>query len=191
MDSPQPWHRRFPSLPTLCPIVKTVENSYTPVNSKNRSEITTNHTFEIKTMTLLEQQLHKTCDHHRIDLVYAFGSRACEIREFLCGRGEIDNENSSDVDMGVKSSPKRKAMSVREKVEMAAEIEDLLGVGRVDLVILSEADPFLSANIVRGERIFCRDPYAADEYELYILRRAGDLAPLEKERLSLIFDSVR
>jgi len=71
------------------------------------------------------------------------------------------------------------------------EIEDLLGVGRVDLVILSEADPFLSANIVRGERIFCRDPYAADEYELYILRRAGDLAPLEKERLSLIFDSVR
>jgi hypothetical protein len=93
--------------------------------------------------------------------------------------------------MGVKSSPKRKAMSVREKVEMAAEIEDLLGVGRVDLVILSEADPSLSANIVRGERIFCRDPYAADEYELYILRRAGDLAPLEKERLSLIFDSVR
>jgi predicted nucleotidyltransferase len=191
MDSPQPWHRRFPSLPTLFPFVKTVENSYTPVNSKNRSEITTNHTFESNTMALLEQQLHKTCDHHRIDLVYAFGSRACEIREFICGRGEIDNENSSDVDMGVKSSPKRKAMSVREKVEMAAEIEDLLGVGRVDLVILSEADPFLSANIVRGERIFCRDPYAADEYELYILRRAGDLAPLEKERLSLIFDSVR
>jgi predicted nucleotidyltransferase len=142
-------------------------------------------------MALPEQQLHKICDHHRIDLVYAYGSRACEIRDFLYGRGVIDNENPSDVDMGVKSSPKRKAMSVREKVEMAAKIEDLLGVGRVDLVFLSEADPFLSANIVRGERIFFRDPYAADEYELYILRRAGDLAPLEKERLSLIFDSVR
>jgi hypothetical protein len=49
----------------------------------------------------------------------------------------------------------------------------------------------LSTNIVRGERIFCRDPYAADEYELYILRRAGDLAPFEKDRLSLIFANVR
>ena len=82
-------------------------------------------------------------------------------------------------------------MTVREKVEMAGAMEDLLGVGRVDLVILSEADPFLSANIVRGERIFCRDSYAADEYELYILRRAGDLAPLEMERLSLIFSNAR
>jgi predicted nucleotidyltransferase len=176
----------------LHPIVKVTEYGYTPSTQlKPGPVVSANSALESNTMDLLKQQLHKTCDHHRIDLVYAFGSRACEIREFICGRGEIDNENSSDVDMGVKSSPKRKAMSVREKVEMAAEIEDLLGVGRVDLVILSEADPFLSANIVRGERIFCRDPYAADEYELYILRRAGDLAPLEKERLSLIFDSVR
>ncbi|MCG6534496.1 MAG: nucleotidyltransferase domain-containing protein, partial [Syntrophales bacterium LBB04] len=80
---------------------------------------------------------------------------------------------------------------VREKVGRAGQTEDLRGVGRVDLVILSEADPFLSANIVRGERLFCRDTYAADEYELYILRRAGDLAPLEMERLSLIFANAR
>ena len=154
---------------------------------KTGPEISANRALESNTMALLEQQLHEICDHHRIDLVYAFGSRACEVREFLCGLGQIDKGNSSDVDMGVKTSPKLRAMSVREKVEMATEVEDLLGVGRVDLVILSEADPFLSANIVRGERIFYRDPYAADEYELYILRRAGDLAPLEKERLSLIF----
>jgi len=142
-------------------------------------------------MASLEKQLRKICDHHRIDLVYAFGSRACEVREFLRNLGPIDKSTASDVDIGVKPSPKHKAMSVREKVEMAAEIEDLLGVGRVDLVLLSEADPFLSANIVRGERLFCRDPYAADEYELYILRRAGDLAPLEKERLGLIFTKKR
>ena len=135
--------------------------------------------------------MHEICDRHHIDLVYAFGSRACEVREFLCNIRPIDKSTSSDVDIGVKTSPKRRAMSVREKVEMAAEIEDLLGVGRVDLVILAEADPFLSANIVRGERVYCRDPYAADEYELYILRRAGDLAPLELERLSLIFANAR
>jgi len=176
----------------LHPIVKATEYGYTPSTQlKPGLETSANRALESNTMALLEQQLHEICDRHRIELVYAFGSRACEVREALYGLGQIDKGSSSDVDMGVKTSPKFRAMSVREKVEMAAEVEDLLGVGRVDLVILSEADPFLSANIVRGERIFCRDPYAADEYELYILRRAGDLAPLEKERLSLIFANVR
>jgi hypothetical protein len=53
-------------------------------------------------------------------------------------------------------------------------------------VFLREADPFLAANTVRGERLYARDAYAADEYDLYVLRRAGDLAPLERERMALI-----
>jgi hypothetical protein len=65
-------------------------------------------------------------------------------------------------------------------------LEDFLGVSRVDLVSLPEADPFLAANIIRGERLCARDTYLADEYDLYILRRAGDLAPLERERMALI-----
>jgi hypothetical protein len=65
-------------------------------------------------------------------------------------------------------------------------LEDLFNVERVDLVCLPETDPFLAANIVRGERSYGRDEYEADEYDLYILRRAGDLAPLERERMALI-----
>ena len=65
-------------------------------------------------------------------------------------------------------------------------LEDLFSVNRVDLVSLPEADPFLAANIIRGERIFSKDTYLADEYDLYILRRAGDLIPLERERIDLI-----
>ena len=135
----------------------------------------------------LQEELCEICDRHDIDLVYAFGSRAGEVRASLYGIGKMDKSTKADVDIGIKPSPKRRAMSVREKVEIALEIENLLGVERVDLVILSEADPFLAANIVRGERIFANDAYAADEYELYILRRAGDLAPLERERLSMVF----
>jgi predicted nucleotidyltransferase len=135
----------------------------------------------------VRQQLRKICDRHLLDLVYAFGSRASEVRGFVYGIGKMDKGTTSDVDIGVKASRKRGAMSVREKVELAAKMEDLLGLGRVDLVILSEADPFLAANIVRGERIFASDSYVADEYELYILRRAGDLAPLERERLRMVF----
>ena len=66
------------------------------------------------------------------------------------------------------------------------ELEDLLDVDRVDLVIISEVDPFVAANIVRGERIYCEDEYMADEYDLYILRRAGDFIHLERERMALV-----
>ena len=58
----------------------------------------------------------------------------------------------------------------------------------MDLIIILEADPFLAANIIRGERIYCRDEYEADEYDLYILRRAGDLIPFERERIALIME---
>jgi predicted nucleotidyltransferase len=148
--------------------------------------MTVKRTLRSNMISMLDQ-LREICDRYRIDLVYSFGSRTCEVRDFLNGLGELDKSIPSDVDIGVRVSPGHGAMSVREKVQLATEMEELLGVGRVDLVILSEADPFLSANVVRGERIFCRDPYLADEYELYILRRAGDLAPLELERLSMIF----
>ena len=56
-------------------------------------------------------------------------------------------------------------------------LEDLFSVNRVDVVVISEVDAFLAANIIR-----------ADEYDLYILRKAGHLAPLERERISLIME---
>jgi hypothetical protein len=59
-------------------------------------------------------------------------------------------------------------------------------LGAVDLVFLSEANPFVAAEIIRGQRLFAGDSHEADEYELYVLRRAGDLAPLERERMARV-----
>ncbi len=89
------------------------------------------------------------------------------------------------MDIGVKPASKRNFICKREGSAHHG-LEDLFSVNRVDLVSLSEADPFLAANIIRGERIFSKDTYLADEYDLYILRRAGDLIPLERERIDLI-----
>jgi len=44
--------------------------------------------------------------------------------------------------------------------------------------------------VIRGERIFAEDSYLADEYELYVLRRAGDLAELERERMAMILQET-
>ena len=69
---------------------------------------------------------------------------------------------------------------------MALALEELFGCKRVDLVSLSETDPFLAAEVIRGEQLFSHNEHEADEYELYVLRRAGDLAPLERERMALV-----
>jgi hypothetical protein len=66
--------------------------------------------------------------------------------------------------------------------------EDLFDVGKVDLVLLSEADPFLAVNIIRGERLYCVEEDGADEYDLYVLRRAGDLAHFERERIERVLN---
>ncbi len=117
--------------------------------------------------------------------IYAFGSRAGELLYALCHGDARLPPSSSDLDIAVVAAPRRR-LSVLDKVRIAQALEDILDCPRVDLVVLPEADPFLAANIVRGERLYTADPHAADEYELYILRRAGDLVPLERERQALI-----
>ncbi len=121
-----------------------------------------------------------------LDIIYTFGSHAKEVLEWVEGKGPTFSVPPlSDVDIGVKPSLEVE-LSVKEKVHLALALEDLFSVNRVDLVVVTEADPFLAANIIRGERIYSKDEHEADEYDLYILRRAGDLVPLERERIDLI-----
>lgn len=74
-------------------------------------------------------------------------------------------------------------LDVREKVRLIAELEGLLEVGRVDLIVLPEASADLAFEVVQGECLFDADPDRSAEYELYVMRRAGDLAPYLRERV--------
>jgi len=125
------------------------------------------------------------CHRHGVAIMYAFGSRGREVRDWLAGGSAAPLSGTADVDIGVRPTPEV-SWGVEDKVRLAIALEDLFGCQRVDLVVLPEADPFLAAQIIRGERLFSRDEYEADEYDLYVLRRAGDLIPLERERLDLI-----
>ncbi len=135
--------------------------------------------------------LNQIAERFELDIIYAFGSHAKEVAEWLdCDHSKFSISPLSDVDIGVRPSSV-KVLSINEKVYLAIALEDFLSVSRVDLVVIPEVDPFLAANIIRGERIYCRNEYEADEYDLYILRRAGDLAPLERERISLVMEIHR
>jgi hypothetical protein len=73
-----------------------------------------------------------------------------------------------------------------DKIHLATNLEDLLDVDRVDLVVLPEAKPYLALDIVRGESLCVTDADEEARFQLYVLRRAADLAPHERERRRMI-----
>ena len=122
---------------------------------------------------------------YRLTAIYAFGSRVKDISKAVYGGTTLPLSSHSDIDIAILPEAGER-LTLRQKVRFTIEIEDLFAVTRCDLIILPEVDPFLAVQVIRGDRIYCHDPLRADEYELYILRRAGDLIPLEKERIELI-----
>ena len=123
------------------------------------------------------------CEQASVEILYVFGSRGREVDSWFQGTLAELPPGPSDVDLAVKTT---RPLGGFEKAKLALALEDLIGVTRVDLVFLAEAGAFLAANAIRGERLYAADRIQADEYDLYVLRRAGDLAPLERERQALI-----
>lgn len=136
-------------------------------------------------MPSIADSLRQIAERHRLSDIYVFGSRAAEIAALARGERLLPARPEADVDIGVQ--PRRGTrLSAHETVRIALELEEVLKVRRVDLVVLSEATPFLAVEIIRGELIFTEDLVKQAEDELYILRRAGDLAPFALERQRLV-----
>ncbi|MFW6089949.1 MAG: nucleotidyltransferase domain-containing protein [Gemmatimonadota bacterium] len=127
--------------------------------------------------------------------IYVFGSRETEFVQAAGADGGISprlvregtgtdarpTTREPDVDIGVRSIRGRR-LTARRRAELVVALEDLFDIPRVDLVIVPEAPPFLALAVISGELLYCRDATDQAEYELYVLRRAGDLAPFERER---------
>jgi hypothetical protein len=136
-------------------------------------------------MTGRNEHLNDICRKFNIDILYAFGSLEKSVRDWIAEDLADLDPGYSDIDIGVLSAIGA-GRSVTEKIFLTQALEDFFNVARVELIDLNEADPFLAAEVIRGERLFARNHHAADEYDLFVLRRAGDLAPLERERMDLV-----
>ena len=134
-------------------------------------------------MNTLFGKVEQICRKYQVKALYVFGSRSAEILQAVQGDTLEIKPSQSDLDIGVLTQA---PLSIDEKVSLTLEFEELFNVPRVDLVVLQELDAFLTVNVIRGERIYMEDSYLADEYELFVLRRAGDLAELERQRMALI-----
>jgi predicted nucleotidyltransferase len=120
--------------------------------------------------------------------IYVFGSRADEVS--AGAERSAGTASQSDVDIGVRPQALR-AIPPKDRVELTLALERALGVSRVDLLVLPEASPLLALAAIRGNLLFCADPVDQAEYELFVLRRAGDLAPLEHDRQQIVFGGGR
>ena len=133
------------------------------------------------------QKIEQTCRRYQLKALYVFGSRSTDMLRAINDDQYQLAPSQSDLDIGILShSP----FSIENKVSLTLELENLFGLTGIDLFILQEVDAFLAANIIRGERIFAEDSYLADEYELFVLRRAGDLAELERQRIAMILQET-
>lgn len=119
------------------------------------------------------QRVLRTAGESRpaIRALWLFGSRA-----------DGTARDGSDIDVGVlwePGQPLEATLSLEEELSRTAGLP-------VDVVDAGHAGAFLALEIVRGERVFCRDEVEADLFELYVLRRAGDLMPFERERQAML-----
>lgn len=119
--------------------------------------------------------------------LYVFGSRAREVADRVFGRPVRRSHPDSDMDFGVLPLH-REPWSPQKRVDLTQELEDLFEVRRVDLVLLPEAEAFLAVDVIRGELLYTHDPDQQARYELFVLRRAGDLLPFKRERIRMILE---
>lgn len=134
------------------------------------------------------QRIEQICTTHGVAALYAYGSRALQALQWLYRDGSFA-DGANDLDLAVYGGIGRR-YSLVEKVALASAFSDLFDFDAMDLADLAEVDPFVAANIVRGERLYCSDRLYADELDLFVLRRAGDLAPFERERLTHIESTI-
>lgn len=136
-------------------------------------------------MNKLQREIKRLAGRYNLQLIYAFGSRAKEAFDLTHGKKAALQASSSDIDIGLKSG---RPLSVEEKVKIAVFFEDLFGAPRVDVVMLPEAPVMLALEIVQGELLFAEDDQYEAEYQLYIMRRAAELAPFERMKKDLILE---
>ena len=137
-------------------------------------------------MTEVERKIRGVATEYGIQIFYVFGSREDEARKFVRGDVRRLAPTSSDLDVAIKTA---RPLSIEEKVEIAARLEDLFGVNRVDLLILPEVRTFVAVEAVSGELLYTSDATLEAEYQLYIMRKAAELLPYERERQKAILGS--
>ena len=138
----------------------------------------------------MRAQLESICRRYQLDALYVFGSRAERVARSVRTGAPFDVSGPSDLDIGVLPQQNHR-LDVQRRVRLAIELEEVFGGPQVDLIVLPEASPYLALDVVKGELLCVLDKDQEAEYELFVLRRAGDLEPFERERRRVLLQPGR
>jgi len=127
--------------------------------------------LSMKNEMILEKVASVLGQFDRLVAAYLFGSRA-----------NGDYGPGSDVDIGVLFEEE---LGLARVVRIEQAMEEAIGLP-VDVLDLRRASSFLALDIVRGIRILCHEETLCDEFELFVLSRAGDLAFFERQRRAVL-----
>jgi uncharacterized protein len=134
-------------------------------------------------------ELARIARRFRLDAVYSFGSRADEARAFLAGAAPLA-AHPSDLDLGVLTEAGGR-LGARQRADLVNEFATLFQGAEIDLVLVEEAPAFLAADVVSGELLFVGHRDREAEYQLFVLGRAADLAPFERQRRAIVLAGGR
>lgn len=132
----------------------------------------------METSSARARELLAICRDHGLLSVYLFGSRADDGLAVL--RGESIDRAGSDLDVGVVYRG-REEPEFRRLGGLQVAFEDLFDPLRVDLVPLQKVDALFQFRAIdQGHRIAAPDSTKADLYELYVMRQAAELLPIQR-----------
>jgi len=120
--------------------------------------------------------LDKICEEYDLLAIYLFGSRADDGLAYL--RDETVKGTGSDLDVGVVFRDHE--VPVMQLGPLQADLDRLFMPFRVDLVPLQKVDALFQFEAIDGHRVAAPDPVPADYYELYVMRRAAELLPIQR-----------
>lgn len=109
-------------------------------------------------------------------VLYLFGSRADDGLRRLAGVPVATG--GSDVDVGVAFTAPE--VDHRHLAALQVALEDVFAPLRVDIVPLQRVDALFQYAAISGHRVFESDATRAAEYELLVMRRAAELAPIQR-----------
>jgi uncharacterized protein YutE (UPF0331/DUF86 family)/predicted nucleotidyltransferase len=122
-------------------------------------------------VSLFEQWCHK----YDIEMVILFGSQAK-------GLARPD----SDIDLGILLA--KHPISVEEELQLCMDLVGAVQTGKVDMVILNHADPFLCYEAAcHGIAIYEGNPSTFDHFKVMVFKRFADTEPL-RQLNDLYFD---
>lgn len=108
-----------------------------------------------------------------IALIYIFGSQSKNGKRYLQGNS-INIEDFSDLDLAVsfKNIP---SAPMKIYGDLYKELSEIFEPFHIDLIFMHEVDVLFQSEIIKGIKIFEKDPFLADEFEEMVMKKAEDL----------------